>query len=56
MQPPFIAAGRLPGEKGEGANRPRAEKNQADRMLSEPTWFYAVQGVSLKSVSTGTYA
>jgi hypothetical protein len=48
MQPPFIAA-RRERKKGEGANRPRAEKNQADRMLSEPTWFYAVQGVSLKA-------
>ncbi len=51
MQPPFIAGGRSAGKSWVGTNRPGAEKNQADRMLSEPTWFYAVLGVSLKSVS-----
>jgi len=51
MQPPFIADGASGGagcENWVGANRPRAEKNQADRMLSEPTWFYAVQEEPLR--------
>jgi hypothetical protein len=53
MQPPFIAHRAAEGLREYGMPTDRDEKNQADRMLSEPTWFYAVLGVSLKSVSGG---
>src|SRR3569623_289668 len=43
-------------QETEGANRPGAGKNQAGGMLSEPAWFYAVLGVSLKPVSEASYA